>query len=302
MKNRNLLKIIILFLIVLFFCLLCILIYLIKETHISEELPSVIVQKQENSSKNEIEKEVSKETDKLSDIKLGNKSTIFSDNSYLNALKIGDMNVHRITSGLDEGKDIGNGYISYNNDTIQIRTTLIQTVRNIIFTKKYNEEEIVKGVTTQTSLREIKELYPNNNFGSIDQNYLGYITNDFYYFFYDDEISVYGLTYKEDKKFEELLTRYLEDRDLDKFINTIQTSLRYYDYLEYNPEIKKAHVVFSHRGYEIDIQQNNPKGIILYNNYYLTDTTKDYIKRGLISLNEDENLVEKIEKERRRNR
>lgn len=301
MKSRNLLKTIIVFLIVLFFCLLCFLIYLMKEIPNNNDKATIVVEEPKNA--NQTEKELAeKNVEDENDVTLGEKSVIFTSNDFLNALRVTRMNTRLISSELGEGKDLGNGYVSYNEDSIQLRTTLIKTVRNIIFTKKYDEEEIVKGVTTKTSLRDIKELYPNNNFGGIDKDYLGYITNDFYYFFYDDEISVYGLTYREDKEFEKILTTYLEDKDLDRFVNSIKTTIRYYDYLEYDPEIKKAHIMFSSRGYEIDIEGNDPKGIILYNNYYFTDTTKEYVKKGLITLNEHEDLVEKIEKERRRNR
>lgn len=301
MKNRSLLKFIISFLIVLFFCLLCFLIYLMKEIPSDNVIPSVVVGEPKNANQNitDTDSELSKKENK---VLIGDKTAIFTSNSYLSALKVTGMNTRLIYPELGEGKELRNGYVSYKDDSIQLRTTLIKTVRNIIFTNKYNEEEIVKGVTTKTSLKEIKELYPNNNFGGIDKDYLGYMTDDFYYFFYDDEISVYGLTYREDTKFEEILTKYLKDKDLEKFVNSIKSTLRYYDYLEYDPEIKKAHIMFSSRGYEINIEGNNPKGIILYNNYYFTDTTSKYVEDGLITLNEHENLVEKIEKERRRNR
>lgn len=299
MKNRGLLKFIISFLIVLFFCLLCFLIYLMKQIPNDNVVPSIVVEEDTNKNTTKSDSELSK---KENNILIGDKSAIFTSNKYLSALKVTGMNTRLIYPELGEGKELRNGYVSYKDDSIQLRTTLIKTVRNIIFTNKYTEEEIVKGVTTKTSLKEIKELYPNNNFGGIDKDYLGYITDDFYYFFYDDEISVYGLTYREDTKFEEILTKYLEDKDLEKFVNSIKSTLRYYDYLEYDPEIKKAHIMFSSRGYEINIEENNPKGIILYNNYYFTDTTSKYVEDGLITLNEHENLVEKIEKERRRNR
>lgn len=302
MRNKNLLKIIIVFLIVLFFCILCFLIYFMKNLPNESNVATIVVE--EPKSSNKVEKELDEKIleEKNDEVTLGEKSIMFSSNNYLSALRVRGMNTSIISSELGEGKELRNGYISYKDDSIQLRTTLIKTVRNIIFTNKYDEDEIVKGVTTKTKLKDIKELYPNNNFGGLDKDYLGYITNDFYYFFYDDEISVYGLTYREDNEFEKILTKYLDDRDLDSFVNSIKTTIRYYDYLEYDPEIKKAHIMVSNRGYEIDIEGNDPKGIILYNNYYFTDTTRDYVKRGLITLNQYDDLVEKIEKERRRDR
>ncbi len=60
--------------------------------------------------------------------------------------------------------------------------------------------------------------------------------------------------------------------------------------------------MFSNRGFEIDIEDNNPKGIILYSNYYFTEKTEKYVEDGLITLREKQDSVEKIEKERRANR
>lgn len=238
---------------------------------------------------------------KANNITIGDVSVMFEADDYLKVLKAYHMDPRLINSELGEGKDLGNGYVSYKDDSIQIRTSLIKTVRNIIFTRKY-EGEIVNDVKVGKSLKEIHELYPNNIFGGISQNYLGYMTNDFYYFFYDDEISVYGLTYRDDEEFERILVEYLNDKDLDRFVNSIKSTLRYYDYFEYDPEIKKAHIMFSSRGYEIDIEENDPKGIILYNNYHFTDTTRNLVKEGKISIKEYENLVDKIEKDRRKNR
>lgn len=238
---------------------------------------------------------------KVNNLTIGDVSTIFPADEYIKVLQINHMNPNLLYSELGEGKDLKNGYISYKDDSIQLRTTLIKTVRNIIYTRKH-EGEIVNGVKVGTPLRKILELYPNNNFGGLNQDYLGYMSNYFYYFFYDDEISIYGLTYRDDEEFEKLLVKYLEDEDLDKFVNSIKSNLRYYDYFEYDPEIKKAHIMFSSRGYEIDIEDNNPKGIILYNNYHFTDITRNIAKEGKVTVKEYENLVDKIERDRRKNR
>lgn len=387
MKNRKLLKIIILFLLVLFFCLLCYFTFLLKD-FISEDLknvevsvvieePKTVEEVAENTDSrilktrdktvfiefakdlydeygnsnetyfnNIIEdfKKIYKNQDftlidnkkhinivakyniddkkysilinglegyferidgddyaKANSISIGNVSVMFAADDYLKVLRASHMDPYLMKSEFVDGKDLGNGYTSYKDDSIQIRMSLINTVRNIIFTRKH-EGEVVKDVTVGKSLKEIQKLYPDNIFGGISEDYLGYMTNDFYYFFYDDEISVYGLTYKDDEQFEKILVEYLNDKDLDRFVNSVKSTLRYYDYFEYDPEIKKAHIVFSSRGYEIDIEENDPKGIILYNNYHFTDTTRNLAKEGKISINKDENLVDKIEKDRRKNR
>ena len=71
-----------------------------------------------------------------------------------------------------------------------------------------------------------------------------------------------------------------------------------YDVLEYDKDIKKATMIFPTRGIEIKIEDNNPKGITLYSNYYFTDMTKEMVKNGKISYSTDD-LVEKYEIQRR---
>lgn len=301
MKNKNLLKVIVLFLIILFFCLLCFLLYLMKTVPETVRAPIIVdnTQKQEENERT-VENKV-EENSYLDEVSIADTVEIYTPNEYLKYLSAMNMNIGALENYLGESEELENGYKSYGDREIFIKATLENTVRNIIFTEKY-DEDIIKKVNTKTSLKEILELYPKNTFGSLNQGYLGYLTKDFYYFFYDDEVSVYGYTYKVNENFERILSRYLEDNDLDKFVNSIKASVRYYDYLEYDPEIKKAHIMFSNRGIEIDIEENNPKGIILYNNYFLTDVTKKFVESDQITLNAEEDSVEKFEKQRRSNR
>ncbi len=232
-------------------------------------------------------------------VRLKKSSNIFSDNSILFKLAAKKSYFSSIESLVEEDEELENGYISYNDGQIKIRKSLVDTVRHIIFTSKY-EGKITSEIDMSTPLKDILKRYPENSFGSIDEGYLGYITNDYYYFFYKDEISIYSYTYEENKQFEKLLKNYLESKDLDKFISGINANYRVYDYLEYNPEIQKAYVVFANRGIEIDIEENNPKGITLYTNYSFSDDTKKYVREGTISLNSHEDLVNKKEIERRK--
>lgn len=238
---------------------------------------------------------------KFQEIKYPEVQLIYTPNEYLKLLLSANMSPRLISKSLGEGQKLENNYISYLDGEILMRKTEVNTVRNIIFTYKY-KDDVVKNVKVKTSLKEIQNIYPDNSYGSVNEEYLGYYTDEYYYFFYDDEISVYPISYYENDKFEKILVNYLNDNDLDKFVNSISGTLRDYDYLEYDSEIGRAHIMFSHKGYEIDIENNNPNGIILYSNYYLTDITRELILDEKITFKSKENAVDKIEKERRRNR
>ena len=227
-------------------------------------------------------------------------SPLYVSNGYLERLVSNQMYLSSIEKYLDEGKELPNGYISYKNGTIKIKLAPNKSVMNIIFSKDYGYS-ILSDVESNTPLSKIYELHSDNVFGSLNEKYLGYRTTDLYYFFYGDETSVYGYSYQNNKKFEELLSKYLENKDLDAFVNGISEQILSYDTFEYDKNIKKAHIVFPTRGIEINIENNDPKGITLYSNYYFTDITREFVKNGLINFEADKDLVKEYEVQRREN-
>ena len=224
-------------------------------------------------------------------------SAIYVQNGYLERLVSNQMFLSSIKEYLDEGKESENGYISYENGTIKLKLAPNDSVMNIIFSEDYGYS-ILTDVESDTPLTKIYELHNDNTFGSLSDGYLGYRSNNLYYFFYGDETSVYGYSYRRNDTFEKLLEEYLNNKDLDKFITKLSEKMLSYDVLEYDKDIKKATMIFPTRGIEIKIEDNNPKGITLYSNYYFTDMTKEMVKNGKISYSTDD-LVEKYEIQRR---
>lgn len=224
-------------------------------------------------------------------------SALYVQNGYLERLVSNQMFLSSIKEYLDEGKESENGYISYENGTIKLKLAPNDSVMNIIFSEDYGYS-ILTDVESDMPLTKIYELHNDNTFGSLSDGYLGYRSNNLYYFFYGDETSVYGYSYRRNDTFEKLLEEYLNNKDLDKFITKLSEKMLSYDVLEYDKDIKKATMIFPTRGIEIKIEDNNPKGITLYSNYYFTDMTKEMVKNGKISYSTDD-LVEKYEIQRR---
>lgn len=228
-------------------------------------------------------------------------SNINTKDEVLSQLELNSTYFESIEEMLGEGKELENGYTSYLNGTVRLRLSPIKTVRNIIFSEDY-EGDFSGKIKFGASLKEIYEANSSNAFGSLEEGYLGYINDDFYMFFYNDETSLYSYSYKYNKDFEDLLEEYLQTKNLDTFITRLVNRWQVYDYYEYDPETKNAYVLYSNRGIEIDIKNNNPKGITLYKNYYFAERSKQFVKDGLITLNSNTDLVDKIEKERRNSR
>ena len=232
--------------------------------------------------------------------KIADETNFAITNNILQTLMLYDNQFTSIKKYLDDGIELENGYISYNNGQLKIRNVPTGGVKNIIFTDEY-EGDITYKINTEMTLEEIAEAEKNYVFGSVDKGYLGYRHADFYIFFYEDEVSVYTYSYKENRVFETYLKEYVEKGDLDNFIGNLSIDWIAYDSFKFDSDIQKAKILYSTRGVDIDIEENDPKGITLYSNYYFTKLTREYVKQGIISFEADVDLVEKVEIERRKN-
>lgn len=217
----------------------------------------------------------------------------------LTKLTRGNMFLKTIKSGLGEGTPLGEKYTSYKNGSL-ILEIIDSRVINIIFTEKY-EEDVFDDVKVGTSLEKIFERFPNITAGGVEEDYILYRTDYIYAFCYEDEISVYGYNYYENPDFEKYVEEYLNDGDLDSFVKKVTKQWINYDIFEYNPDIKTVHIRYPSRGIDINIKENNPKGITLYSNYNFSDKAISLIKNGKISFNGDDDLLVLREEERRKN-
>lgn len=223
-----------------------------------------------------------------------------TDNYLLDKLQSYNFYFSEIAENLDEGVDLENGYTSYQNGEILIKNAPSGSVKNLIFTEDYNEK-ITTRIHSDMSLEEVAEAEPVYAFGGVNEGYVGYRHRSYYMFFYEDEISVYTYSYKKNSTFEELLKMYLESKDLEMFVNRLSKKFMAYDYLEYDKDTQSAKIRYSTRGVDINIKNNDPKGITFYSNYYLTDYVKSLIKTGVVSFEPDKDFVEVVEIERRKN-
>ncbi len=93
----------------------------------------------------------------------------------------------------------------------------------------------------------------------------------------------------------------MEDKNLDEFVTKVLKKWTNYDKNEYDPDKQNAHITFPSRGVEIKIDNNNSYGITLYNNYFFTEKSKEFVKSGKIQINAEEDLLELMEINRRNN-
>ena len=190
-----------------------------------------------------------------------------------------------------------------------------QKIRNIVYSEKYLNNFVSK-IKEGYSLNKVQEAYGDAELGGQVQGYLGYRNNNFYIFFYEDEISVYPYGYIENYKFEDYLEELDATGDLDRFQKVVRVHWdNYYEYEyviekevttnhrgeEVEKEIGSLRLTYPTRGVEIVIRGNDVSKVTFYNNYCFTDEIKEYIRNGKYQLNYEEDFIDKIEKERKEN-
>lgn len=237
---------------------------------------------------------------KVDDAEIAEGNNFAINNFILSKLNLYNFYLDDVAEDLGEYVELQNGYRSYQNGNILLKTAPTGAVKHIIFSDNY-EEYITSRLTAQMSLKKVVETEPKYDFGGVEKGYIGYRQLTYYLFFYNDEVSVYTYSYKKNKTFEELLETYLETKDLDAFVRGLSKKWMAYDSFEYDKESQTAKIRYSTRGVDINIVNNDPKGITFYDNYYFTDYVKSLVKTGVVSFEPDVDLVEKVEIERRNN-
>lgn len=232
----------------------------------------------------------------LANTKIVEKSNLFINNVMLNNLVRKNMFMLNSEYSDKSRVDMGNDYYSYNDGAMYAKL-LGGRVFNTVFTQKY-DEEVAKNIKVGTSLSEINDQVSNLGFGSVNDGYLGYRTEDFYAFFYNDEISVYQYNYDENEYFDKYLSEYCSTGNLQKLYEDFNEWDSYFE-KEYDPESGRFKITFPARGIDIDIYNNDSKGIKIYSNYYLTDTIKQLVKTNKITLEGKKDLIHITEIARR---
>ena len=235
---------------------------------------------------------------KVSNFKKIESSNMVIDNSLIKKIASNSSRYQNTELITDEKEELENGYYSFQNGTILAKLQKGK-VLNIIFKHGYKEKFTLEEIYVGTSLSEIIKKYSKNSFGSVREGYLGYITEYGYIFFYENEVSVYPFIKKDNEYFDEYIINYCTSGSLENLVSDFTIGWTTYFENESDLENKNFRISFPFRGIKIDIKNNDSKGIILYNNYNLSQDIKDLIIAGRITLKENENLVDITEKARR---
>lgn len=187
--------------------------------------------------------------------------------------------------------EYGDGYLGYDNYKVLTNDIYIDT----IILEKTFEEEVIKGIKVGTPKEEIKEKLGEPTFG---EN--GYKIKDSYMFFYDEEIAIYPNTKFKNSQIEEMLFNYIkseEKEDLEIFSHIIIVDNL--DFKSWVDENNVFHLESPNRGICIHIDENKQVTADIYNNYDITERTKEFIRNGIFKLNSEIDTIYEIEKNRK---
>ena len=201
-----------------------------------------------------------------------------------------------VINELGSGNAIGRqgDYSIFLDNTVKTRNYNGRT-RNIIFYNNY-PEEVFEEIKVGTSINTIKQKYPDYAFEGKD--YVGYRTNDFYVFFYKDEISIYPYSSRSNSKLLDFIEEYNETKDIVKFEENVRTNYMNYDFYEFNKEEKSLKIHYPANGVMIDIKNNNTSGIVFYNNCFISEKLKKQVSEGKVKIELYQNSIEEAEKAR----
>lgn len=230
---------------------------------------------------------------KVSEIQPVQYNNISIKNELLKKLKNNNM---RIINELGSGNAIGTEgqYSIFFDKTVKTRN-YNGRVRNIVFYNDY-PDEIFEGIKVGIAPNIILQTYPKYAFK--DDNYVAYRTKDFYVFCYKDEISIYPYSYKDNQDMLDYIDEYIEDKNIKKFSENVRRAYANYDYYEFDEEQKNLSLHYPANGIMIDIKNNNSDGIVVYNNFYITEKLKKQAAEGKIRLELLKNSIEEEEKAR----
>lgn len=243
---------------------------------------------------NNIENYFEKTEEKNSEIKNFKEISSIDEELDNKEIKKFDANDWSVKAAGVKIQEYGDGYLKYNNYKVLTDNIYINT---IVLEENF-EEEILEGIKVGTSKEEIKEKLGDPTFE--EGQTLGYKTNDSYIFFYDNEVAIYPNTrFFNNKKLETIITDYinLEKQERNLFARSILKE--YNDFKSYIDNQNNLNLISSTRGISIKVDENKEVQVNIYNNYDLTEQTKNNIREEIFNSNFETDLIFETEKNRK---
>ena len=198
-----------------------------------------------------------------------------------------------------ELNDSDNEFLYY--DGFKINFSNIN-INYIVFSKTF-EEEVYAGIKVGTSFNKIKEILGNPTFTN-DTEMIGYKDDDFYIFFYKNEIIVYPSSNSfsvSNIELEEGLIQLYEGKitkDKAIFVKDILEKYRDFKSEIIDDGIKVSSYL---RGIDFYIYDNGKVKIEIFDNYKISSRLEKIAENNKVKLNYDKDSVYQYEKNRNSN-
>lgn len=182
--------------------------------------------------------------------------------NYIKTLLENDWNKKFLNVTFSE--DLEDSYKLYSVENLKVKYNG-EKVFNLIFLDTY-EGNILNGLTTKSTLSEVIEKLGKPSFGDVEDNVIGYKSNELYVFFTEDEISVYrGPNVENTEEFINIVNSYLKEDNLKKFVSDV-TDL-WTDYDSYYYDAYTVNLQYVSKGIKIKYGIDGNHGITFYKNY-----------------------------------
>lgn len=184
----------------------------------------------------------------------------------LNEIINNNWKIAKVRNILGTKENNNDNYECYVDEGYSVRTVNLK-IFNIVFDEKY-DRELFEGIKTGLDNSEIVKLLGEPLFQSDAKPEIGYITKDFYVFFYNGEISIYRIEEVDEynnNEFAKLVTQLMDNMDIGEFISKVIDI--YPDFDKYEKKSDEINLQYSLRGISISYNKNANQGITIYNNF-----------------------------------
>lgn len=164
----------------------------------------------------------------------------------------------------------------------------------ILFNEDY-ENEVISGIYVGMDFEDVKSILGEPKFENIENNMIGYVTQNLFVCIYEDEIAVYQNEYYYNKDLEEMILKYYNKTysgNANEFSRYIRNN--YEDFVFSSDEQRNIYLTSEIRGIVIKLDDNIK--VYLYKNY---DSTQLLEKNMLENIEISEQyMAELMENER----
>ncbi len=188
--------------------------------------------------------------------------TSSANNNILQNCIENNWNFNSINFGTYES--VFQDYYIYFDEGMKVKQ-IKDKIFNLVFTNRYTNP-VTSNLKVGSDFDNVINTLGEPAYGSVDNNLIGYKTDDYYIFFSDSEISIYRVENFDTTEFATLVQTFIKNKSSSDLIENLTNLWKDYDYY-YDDLNGTKQLIYTLKGIKIQFNINNEHGIVLYSNF-----------------------------------